>query len=216
MACGRWRRRTITHDHKVIVSACEASPFSVKNDVKLSDRFWVVKQQPYSLVDMLTQGEAELAARFVGGTVYQGYLSGFNYHRWHAPVAGTIVRAYNVDGTYYSDADAQGEDPGGLNDSQGYTTAVAARAVIVMACDDPSIGEVACVFVGMAEVSSCQITARVGQRLKKGDEIGMFQYGGSTYRVIFRPGVIDSFVPRPPYHATTCRRSRSTLIWRPL
>jgi len=30
---------------------------------------------------------------FVGGTVYQAFLSALNYHRWHAPVAGTIVRA---------------------------------------------------------------------------------------------------------------------------
>jgi len=26
---------------------------------------------------------------FVGGTVYQAYLSAENYHRWHSPVSGT-------------------------------------------------------------------------------------------------------------------------------
>jgi len=83
--------------------------------------------------------------------VYQAFLSAFFYHRWHAPVSGTIVKAYLVDGTYYSDADAEGYDPSSLNDSQGYITAVAARAVIVNDCDDPAIGEVACVFVGMAK-----------------------------------------------------------------
>jgi phosphatidylserine decarboxylase len=186
------------NNQKVIVNACEASPFNVEEDVNLTDKFWL-KGQPYSLIDILTEGEADLAKRFIGGTVFQGYLSAFNYHRWHAPVAGRVTRAYNVDGTYYSVAEVQGEDPGGLNHSQGYTSAVAARAVIVIQCDDPAIGEVACVFVGMAEVSSCQINTRVGQQLKKGDEIGMFQYGGSTYCLLFRPGVVASFEPKPPY-----------------
>lgn len=128
---------------------------------------------------------------------HQRCLSAFDYHRWHAPVAGLIREAYNVDGTYYSNAEAQGPDPGGLNHSQGYTTAVAARAVIVIDCDDVAIGAVACVFVGMAEVSSCRIVALPGQHVDKGDELGCFQYGGSTWCAIFRPGVIDQFVPQP-------------------
>jgi phosphatidylserine decarboxylase len=43
--------------------------------------------------------------------------------------------------------------------------------------------------VGMAEVSTCEITVREGQRVRKGDEIGMFHFGGSTHCLIFRPGV---------------------------
>jgi phosphatidylserine decarboxylase len=185
-------------DSKVIVSACEASPYGVHEDVRLQDTFWI-KQQPYSLLEMFTGKEAELAPRFVGGTVYQAFLSAFFYHRWHAPVSGKIVKAYLIDGTYYSDAESEGEDPGGLNDSQGYITAVAARAVIVIECDDPAIGEVACIFVGMAEVSSCMIEALPGQHVSKGDELGYFQYGGSTYCLVFQPGVVDSFVRQPPF-----------------
>jgi phosphatidylserine decarboxylase len=141
---------------KIIVSACEASPYNIQHDVKLRDRFWI-KSQPYSLDDMFTTREREIAQRFVGGSVYQAFLSAFNYHRWHAPVSGRIVKAYHVDGSYYSEAESEGIDPGGLNDSQGYTTAVAARAVIVIDCDDPAIGLVGCVFVGMADVSSCVV-----------------------------------------------------------
>ncbi|WP_042267341.1 phosphatidylserine decarboxylase family protein [Paraburkholderia heleia] len=186
-------------DSAVIVNACEASPFDVRKDVKLLDRFWI-KSQPYSLREILTSSDESLARRFVGGTVYQGYLSAYNYHRWHAPVDGTVVEAYNVDGTYYSDAESEGEDPSGLNDSQGYTNAVAARAVIVIDSADPLIGEVACVFVGMAEVSSCQVVVRPGDDVRKGDELGFFQFGGSTYCLLFRRNVIERFAPQPPWH----------------
>lgn len=37
--------------------------------------------------------EDESAYHFIVGTVYQAFLRGLNYHRWHAPVAGTTVRA---------------------------------------------------------------------------------------------------------------------------
>ncbi|SAK83086.1 phosphatidylserine decarboxylase [Caballeronia fortuita] len=185
-------------NEKVIVSACEATPYYIQKDVSLQDSFWI-KSQPYSLLEMFTAKESDLARRFVGGTVYQAFLSAFFYHRWHAPVNGTVTKAYLVDGTYYSDADAEGEDPSSLNDSQGYITAVAARAVIVIECDDSDIGEVACIFVGMAEVSSCVIEALPGQRVRKGDELGYFQYGGSTHCLIFKPGAITKFVPQPPF-----------------
>jgi phosphatidylserine decarboxylase len=44
-------------------------------------------------------------------------------------------------------------------------------------------------FVGMAEVSSNDITVREGQHVKKGDQLGMFHFGGSTHCLIFRPQV---------------------------
>ncbi|WP_116137710.1 phosphatidylserine decarboxylase family protein [Trinickia diaoshuihuensis] len=189
-------------DPKIIVNACEASPYAIRHDLQLHDRFWI-KAQPYSLQQIFTASQRETAKRFVGGSIYQAFLSAFNYHRWHAPVSGTIEKAYLVDGTYYSDLEAEGETSGSLNDSQGYTTAVAARAVIVIDSGDASLGKVACVFVGMAEVSSCVIEAMPGQRVAKGDELGFFQYGGSTYCLIFEPGVVDRFVPQPPFDKDT-------------
>ena len=58
--------------------------------------------------------------------------------------------------------------------------------------------------VGMAEVSSCQITVYEGQRVRKGDQIGMFHYGGSTHCLIFGPDVkleFDHHGQRPGLHA---------------
>lgn len=185
-------------NHKTIVSPCEAAPYNIRHDVQHHDTFWI-ESQPYSLQDIFTTAEADLADSFSGGSIYQAFLSAFNYHRWHAPVSGVVSKAYAVDGSYYSNADAEGEDPGGLNDSQGYITAVAARAVMVIDCDDTSIGQVACVFVGMADVSSCMIEALPGHRVNKGDELGFFQYGGSTCCLIFQPDVIRDFIPQPPF-----------------
>lgn len=112
-------------------------------------------------------------------------------------MSGTIVKAYNLAGTCYSCAEAQGPDLGGLYDSQGYTSAMATRAVIVIEADAAAIGQIACVFIGMGEVSSCMVDVVPGQRVAKGDELGYFQYGGSTICMLFEPGKVDEIVWEP-------------------
>jgi phosphatidylserine decarboxylase len=187
-------------DDKVIVSACESTPYGISTDVQRQDRFWI-KTQPYSLEDMLANDES--VDQFVGGTVYQAFLSATNYHRWHSPVAGTIVRAFLKEGTYYSEADAEGKDAVEPMNSQSYLAHVAARAIILIEADDPVIGLMAFVPVGMSDVSSCLIDSKVtpGYHVGKGEELGYFQYGGSTHCLVFRPGAIAEFtlaaIPQP-------------------
>ena len=187
-------------DDKVIVSACESTPYRISTGVQRRDRFWI-KAQPYSLADMLAGDDS--VDEFIGGTVYQAFLSATNYHRWHSPVAGTIVRAFVQDGTYYSEADAEGADAVEPQNSQPYLAHVATRAIIVIQADDPVIGLMAFVAIGMLEVSSCIVHEHIapGYHIAKGEETGYFQFGGSTYCMVFRPGAIADVtlgaLPRP-------------------
>ncbi|MFB9243100.1 phosphatidylserine decarboxylase family protein [Massilia antarctica] len=173
-------------DDKVITNACESAPYRLARGVKQIDRFWI-KAQPYSLTHML-DGDSRVA-QFDGGTVYQAFLDALSYHRWHSPVNGRIVKAVVVDGSYYSETPAEGEDDSGPNDSQAYITEVATRALVFIEADNPAIGLMCFMAVGMAEVSTCQITVYEGQQVRKGQQLGMFHFGGSTHCLIFRPGV---------------------------
>jgi phosphatidylserine decarboxylase len=200
-------------DDKVIVSACESTPYGISTDVKRQDRFWI-KSQPYSLADMLADDET--VDEFVGGTVFQAFLSATNYHRWHSPVAGRIVRAFVREGTYYSEADSEGKDAVEPMNSQSYLAHVAARAIILIKADDPVIGLMGFVAVGMVEVSSCIIAPAIkpGYHVEKGEELGHFQFGGSTHCLVFRPGAIAEFsltaIPQPhdPHAPLVLVRSR--------
>lgn len=178
---------------KVIVSAADSGVFSIQRNVKRSDWFWL-KSQPYSLNDMLNN-DGEIIDQFVGGDVYQAFLSATKYHRWHSPVSGTIKKAYIKQGSYYSAAESWGMDPASPNDSQGYLAHVATRAIIYIEADDPKIGLMVMMPIGMAEVSSSVLLDQIkeGYRVQKGEELGYFQYGGSTHCLIFRPGVIKEF-----------------------
>ncbi len=173
-------------DDAVIANACESAPYRIEKGVKLVDSFWI-KAQPYSLQHMMAMDP--LAGQFAGGTVYQAFLSALSYHRWHSPVSGRIVKTRLIDGSYYAEALSEGFDPAGPNNSQGYITQVASRALVFIEADNPDIGLLAVLFVGMAEVSSNEITVYQGQHVNKGDQLGMFHFGGSTHCLIFRPNV---------------------------
>lgn len=174
----------------VIVNACESAPYNLVTNAKMKDKFWM-KGQPYSVSDIL---DHEYTAEFGDGcTVYQAFLCAKTYHRWHSPVDGKVVKVKNVPGTYYAEAPVEGFDPAAPNDSQGYIAELATRALIFIKSDNPKIGLMCVVPIGMAEVSSCEITVKEGQKVKKGQQIGTFHFGGSTHCLIFRPGVEIDF-----------------------
>lgn len=193
----------------VITNACESAPLPeepVRTGVRLFDTFYL-KGQPYSLGNMLNCNER--TAKFVGGTVYQAFLSALSYHRWHAPVSGKVVAIESVPGTYYSENWFQGlagaqdpdkPDPAAPNYSQPYISAVATRSIIYIEAKNPKIGLMAIVFIGMAEVSSCEFTVEEGQEITKGQELGMFHFGGSSHCMLFRPGVDIQFVDMNTEH----------------
>ncbi|EED22162.1 phosphatidylserine decarboxylase family protein [Talaromyces stipitatus ATCC 10500] len=176
----------------VIVSAAESTPFAVQTGVQAHDKFWI-KGQPYSLKHMLDHDSR--AGLLTGGTVYQAFLSADSYHKWHTPVSGTILDYRMIDGTYYSEPLSTGfspdlgdpdPDPGADSASQGYISSVAARAVIWIQADGPA-GLICLVFIGMAEVSSIEVTMPVGKHFEKGEELGKFHFGGSSFCMILRP-----------------------------
>jgi phosphatidylserine decarboxylase len=158
----------------------------------------MLKDQPYSLENMFNFDQIYVE-KFTGGSVYQAFLSALSYHRWSSPVNGKVVDIVNVPGTYYSQSPSQGfpnPDPCATKDSQPYLSSVATRGIIYIQAEGP-IGLLAIVYIGMAEVSSCEFTVVKGQKISKGDELGMFHFGGSSYCMVFRPGVALVF-NQPP------------------
>lgn len=150
-----------------------------------------------------------LAESFVGGAVYQAFLSCLSYHQWHAPVSGTIKEAYTVAGTYYSQNLYQTffghwpppndtPDPAGPTWSQPYIASVAARGLIFIEADNPAIGLVCFIAIGMTDTSGCEIIVKPGEKVKKGATMGKFHFGGSSYCMVFGPQVKLNWGGIPP------------------
>lgn len=175
---------------KIIVSPNDGTLYKVAHEIKRTDRFWI-KSQPYSLEHMLAGDQ--LFKRFFGGTVYQSFLDGRNYHRFWSPIGGFVKRIVHIEGLMFSNAESTGADLTAGTYSQAYMSCVNTRALVFLESDDPAIGLVCLMAVGISEVSSISISVLEGHRVEKGGEIGYFSYGGSSICLLFQSGVIRDF-----------------------
>lgn len=180
---------------RVIVSANDGTLYRIARNVQREDQFYL-KNQNYSLVNMLD--DSPYVDQFVGGDVVQSFLSGHDYHRWRSPISGKVVDQRVIPGFMFSELASEGFDDSAGTKSQAYEANVNTRGLVFIQSDDPSIGLVCVMPIGITEVSSVGINVKDGQHVEKGQELGWFSYGGSSLCLIFQPGVISQFtVPEP-------------------
>jgi phosphatidylserine decarboxylase len=194
----------------LITCACESHLYRIADKVKLDDRFWI-KDKAYSLRQMLND-DVESANKFVGGIVFQTYLSPRDYHRWHSPVKGTVKKIVQVQGTYYSVYSDITEDPAPNELSVGLLPHVATRVLIYIQADDPKIGLVCFIGIGMFEVSTCQVVVQEGDILNNGSELGMFHFGGSSHCLIFQKDAQIKFNWPVPYIETNLDKRHRVMV----
>jgi len=135
--------------------------------------------KPYSIIKLL-DGSC-YADRFKGGKFFHAFLNVNDYHRYHVPVSGTVLEAREISGKVFlatvrlPDGSLHALEDTGYQFSQ-------ARGLVIL---DSPIGLVAVLPIGMAQVSSCNISVEVGDYLQKGDLFGYFTFGGSDIIVMF-------------------------------
>ena len=178
-------------DDAVVVSPADAvfvGSWRVATDstISVEDPKLDVKGIRWSIDQLLA--DSAHADRFAGGLFMHSALRTYDYHRWHAPVPGRIVEARVIEGQAWLDVEAipamvEGKPTRVLHavEGTGYQF-TQMRALVVI---ESPYGLVACVPVGMGHVSSVVITAAVGTRLRKGEELGYFQFGGSDFVMVF-------------------------------
>ena len=176
-------------DDNIIVSPAD-STFGGKWPVD-SDSVVTLKHIPWSIKELLSG--SKFADAFSGGIFTHSFLNTFDYHRQHAPVAGQVLEATVIQGQVYLETKVetdQSTNKGNLKahrdvdapDSPGYQF-LQTRGLIVL---DSPIGLVAVLPMGMAQVSSVIVTAEVGRKLRKGEEISYFQFGGSDIVTVYQ------------------------------
>ena len=200
----------------LVVSACDAIFVIFKKNIKYTTDFMRVKGDIYSLKDMLFGVPDNIVRKFVGGCIYQAYLSAQTYHRYHSPVEGTLVHAEVVDGSlflvnnFYEKNENKfcGQDQ--VMKSQQFLPNVQTRGICIFKTKD--IGYVGFIAIGMTEVSSCIIYKNLlGKKVKKGQEIGHFQYGGSSHVLIFEKKYMNKL--KFSINRKTLTKLRSTIAY---
>ena len=120
---------------------------------------------------------------FKGGTYTHSFLYVNDYHRYHVPVGGVVKEVRNIHGRVYLDVIKKSD--GSLHPVDGDTYQFAQERGLVV-IDSPVVGLVAILPIGMAQVSSVNLTVESGATLTKGEEFGYFLFGGSDIVMLFQ------------------------------
>ncbi|KAJ6023926.1 phosphatidylserine decarboxylase-related protein [Penicillium herquei] len=119
---------------------------------------------------------------FHGGVFLHSLLLPWDYHRMHSPLDGVVLEACVINGQAMLEAIAvEGRPTGNLDKEEGYQW-FQTRGLVIL---DTQIGKMAILPVGMGHIPSVKLSVETGQKLRKGDELAFFQYGGSDIALVF-------------------------------
>ncbi len=188
--------RTVDAEPGAVIAPCDGVVAAV--GTAREDALVQAKGRSYSLAALVA--DDSLAARLRGGTYLTIYLSPKDYHRVHAPVAGTLKSARWIPGSLM---------PVNPLVADHIDDLFARNERVVLEFCDSEVGEYALVMVAASGVGnlwlahSDQQTARLRRArlvadvgpsaavsVAAGDELGAF-YLGSTVVVVFAPGRVD-------------------------
>lgn len=166
-------------DDTVVVSPADAVfmgqwPIDVDSNITVKGVNWSITE----LLDGSPYADA-----FQNGIYTHSFLYVDDYHRYHTPVAGTVREVRNIRGKVYLDVRRQPDGTLDVVDGDTYQFNQE-RGLLVL--DSPEVGLVAVLPIGMAYVSSVNLTPEVGADLRKGDEFGYFLFGGSDIVTLYQ------------------------------
>jgi len=142
-----------------------------------------------SVIDILGMDSA-YADKFANGFLTHTFLDVNDYHRYHFPVSGTIKEVRTI----LSD-----DAVGGITlwneklhkyvleaKNPGWQSIETRSCVII---DTEKYGLVAVLPIGMSQISSVNFeeSVKIGAKVKKGDPLGYFLFGGSDIVMLFQP-----------------------------
>jgi len=173
----------------------------------MATKYWI-KGYGFTLSKLL--GSEELAQRFEGGCMNIARLAPQDYHRWHAPTAGTVESVTDIPGTYYT------VNPQAINEP-GTVDVFCENKRSVMILKRAATGSpVAVIAVGAMLVGSIKYNPGVelGAEVRRGQCLGAFYYGGSTVIVLYPQGEV---VPDEDLVKNSVQQDCETLVkvgWR--
>lgn len=169
-------------DDTVIVSPADSvfqGHWPIQGDSKIT-----VKGLTWSVIELLEGSPYQ--DRFRGGVFTHAFLNVNDYHRYHVPVGGVVKEVRKIPGRVTLDVVKKPDGSLDVVDGTGYQF-TQDRGLIVV---DSSVGLVAVLPIGMAQVSSVTLTAERGTTLSKGEEFGFFSFGGSDIVTLFEAGKV--------------------------
>jgi phosphatidylserine decarboxylase len=147
-------------------------------DIQAAAGFYV-KGAKFSFAELF--GDDKVAEKFAHGAMLISRLCPVDYHRFHFPVAGTPNEPRLINGWLYS------VSPVALRRRLAYLIENKREVTLI---ETANFGTVAMVEVGATNVGSIRQSFVPARAVQKGDEKGLFAFGGSCVITVFQHGRI--------------------------
>ncbi|KAK7986903.1 phosphatidylserine decarboxylase-domain-containing protein [Apiospora saccharicola] len=169
-----------------VVSSVADCRLSVFPTVDLATQYWI-KGSGFT-IERLLGGDKEKAKLFEGGSVAIHRLAPQDYHRWHAPVDGTVRSVEEIPGAYYT------VNPQAINQTGTLDVFCENRRSVMMVEQAGTGRPVAIIAIGAMLVGSIIYVdglEQPGAQMRRGQCVGKFQYGGSTVVTLHPRGDLE-------------------------
>jgi phosphatidylserine decarboxylase len=182
-------------DSTIVVSPADAIPqgvWQIDANSKIVQKGGVpIKSGTLTSIVKLIGDDSQYKNEFANGVMTHTFLDVQDYHRYHFPVGGIIKEVRNI-----AEQDAVGGiitwDPTIPRYMFDPTTVAGWQSIETRGCviiDTEDFGLVAILPIGMSQICSIKFEDNIheGTRVKKGDMLGCFLFGGSDIVMIFQP-----------------------------
>ena len=171
--------RPINNKPDVLISPADGKVMAFP-EINRLDAFFA-KGQEFSLEDFLQ--DTSLCRKYQEGTLFIIRLAPVDYHRFHFPADGKISPSKRIDGSYYS------VSPYAVKKRMKIYWENTREYSVLSTAD---FGDVLMCEVGATMVGSIVQTFSPNTDVKKGQEKGWFEFGGSTVILLFEKDKVQA------------------------
>jgi phosphatidylserine decarboxylase len=182
-------------DSAVVASPADSKPqgiWKIDADSQIVRREGVlIKSRAFHSVPDLIGPDSAYRHAFAGGTLTHTFLDVHDYHQYHFPMGGTVKEMSIIPADDAAGGIQIWDAQSGkymLEATEYGWQSIETRGCLVLETGD--YGLVALLPVGMSQISSVNYepALKVGDRVKKGDKLGYFLFGGSDFVLFFQKG----------------------------
>ncbi len=172
--------RPLNRDPSTISSPTDSTVI-VYPTVTEAQKFWI-KGKSFTLGQFLDENHADFAQRYQNPSVALFRLSVDDYHRFHAPLSGKLLKTHWVEANDFFSV-----QPLALQNSS--ISVLSQNRRVILEIENSAIGPYLMIPVGATEVGS--IVLAETSVFAKGAEMGHFEFGGSLVALVFKENAVS-------------------------
>ena len=163
------------NDPSILVSPADCTLWRDSTFLKEDDRL-IIRKQKYNLISLL--GTTSIAKKYENGEALVCFFDTGGYFRFHSPIEGKIAYLSNMNKLDFA--------------SKDFISHFHKRQRVSIEINVKNGKHLAISALSNSTINSVQLAIKSGENVSKGQELGMFNYGGTALVLLFEPGYLGN------------------------